>query len=91
MTFNHGASGYTHHGCRCATCSAAKAYLDAKSDAARRAIFAETGILPEGVSHGTSHAYDHYGCRCDDCKAANRSKHARIRANKRLITTGGKS
>lgn len=79
-SWRHGVYGYNHKGCRCHICSTAKRYINATADTARKAIFAATGLLPEGVVHGTTNAYRHYGCRCPDCRGANTEERRRQRA-----------
>jgi hypothetical protein len=40
----------------------------------RIAQFKLTGLLPDGVEHGTAPTYDNYGCRCDECHDAKRNR-----------------
>jgi hypothetical protein len=67
----HGYGGYAN-GCRCETCTAAKAaYMSAHRIAATAS--AQPGVAVTGVTHGTRSAYKDKGCRCEKCTEFMRS------------------
>lgn len=81
--FNHGIYGYARHGCRCETCSAAKARINARRREKRLASLAYTDPKPDarckrcrlGIVHDIKHGrtgWDRCGCRCDTCYQAQR-------------------
>ena len=61
--FKHGASGYTHHGCRCEICKVGAA------EYRRKRIIALRARGPSTFKHGAS-GYTNHSCRCEICVEA---------------------
>lgn len=70
--FEHGASGYTNHKCRCETCKKGNAERAASSRERLKTELQErngTAVHPR-APHGTVTGYINYSCRCFPCRKA---------------------
>lgn len=69
MTFEHGASGYTNHRCRCRVCTDASVAEDKRKRAARHAATAANGGIAPGNRKHNRWTYGSWHCRCETCVA----------------------
>lgn len=72
--FQHNASGYSNHHCRCIDCTNGWAKQQSKLNSHKRAERYEVDgrMVHPTCKHGAESSYTNYSCRCLECTEAHR-------------------